>query len=176
MRKRPFINIHLDRWQSLLDVILARPVVQYSNTLHNTLPATSCHTRWPLSNLFAQIFVFNTRYFHPHILKFSPLTTNAQCYNIFYWRMVPLQEFYKLIQGGFFDCSALKMTKCQTHWKIWHLELFWRDLHVIWHLVIFRADQLKKPPCTISMQKLMEPRLIRFIFDFPVLCRVWKQH
>ena len=22
------------------------------------------------------------------------------------------------IQGGFFDCSALKMTKCQTHWKI----------------------------------------------------------
>ena len=67
MRKRPFINIHLDMWQSLLDVILARPVVQYSNTLHNTLPATSCHTRWPLSNLFAQILVFNTRYFHPHI-------------------------------------------------------------------------------------------------------------
>ena len=83
MRKRPFINIHLDMWQSLLDVILARPVVQYSNTLHNTLPATSCHARWPLSNLFAQIFVFNIRYFHPHILRFSPLTRNAQCYNIF---------------------------------------------------------------------------------------------
>ena len=95
MRKRPFINIHLDMWLSLLDVILARPVVQYSNTLHNTLPATSCHTRWPLSNLFAQILVFNTRYFHPHILKISPLTPNAQCYNIFYWRMVPLKQFYK---------------------------------------------------------------------------------
>ena len=51
------------------------------------------------------------------------------------------------LQGGFFNWSALKMTKCQTLWKIWHLELFWRDLHVIWHLVIFRADQLKKPPC-----------------------------
>ena len=31
------------------------------------------------------------------------------------------------IQGGFFCCSALKMTKCKTHWKIWHLELFWWD-------------------------------------------------
>ena len=51
------------------------------------------------------------------------------------------------IQGGFFNWSALKMTKCQTLRKFWHLELFWRDLHVIWPLVIFRADQLKKPPC-----------------------------
>ena len=41
------------------------------------------------------------------------------------------------IQGGFFNWSALKMTKCQTLRKFWHLELFWRDLHVIWHLVIF---------------------------------------
>ena len=47
----------------------------------------------------------------------------------------------------FFYWSALKMTKCQTLRKFWHLELFWRDLHVIWHLVIFWADQLKKPPC-----------------------------
>ena len=39
------------------------------------------------------------------------------------------------------------MTKCQSLRKFWHLELFWRDLHVIRHLVIFRADQLKKPPC-----------------------------
>ena len=38
------INIHLDMWQSLLDVILARLVVRYSNTLHNTLPATSYPT------------------------------------------------------------------------------------------------------------------------------------
>ena len=51
------------------------------------------------------------------------------------------------IQGGFFNWSALKMTKSQTLRKFWHLELFWRDLHVIWHLVIFWADQLKKPPC-----------------------------
>ena len=36
--------------------------------------------------------------------------------------------------------------------KIWHLELFWRDLHVIWHLVILKADQLKKPPCTLELK------------------------
>ena len=68
------------------------------------------------------------------------------------------------IQGGFFNWSALKMTKCQTHWKIWHLELFWRDLHVIWHLVIFRADQLKKPPCTSSFilhKKLSDSHSLR---------------
>ena len=52
-----------------------------------------------------------------------------------------------MLQGGFFNWSALKMTKCQSLRKFWHLELFWRDLHVIWHLVIFRVDQLKKPPC-----------------------------
>ena len=39
------------------------------------------------------------------------------------------------IQGGFFYCSALKMTKCQTHWKIWHF--FDGIYNVIWHLVIF---------------------------------------
>ena len=51
-----------------------------------------------------------------------------------------LQEYTKYVidisiyvQGGFFDWSALR--------KFWHLELFWRDLHVIWHLVILRADQ-----------------------------------
>ena len=44
-------------------------------------------------------------------------------------------------------CNIGKRQKCQTLRKFWHLELFLRDLHVIWHLVIFRADQLKKPPC-----------------------------
>ena len=37
------------------------------------------------------------------------------------------------LQGVFFDWSALKMTKCQTLRKFWHLELFWSNLHVIWH-------------------------------------------
>ena len=32
--------------------------------------------------------------------------------------------------GWFFYWSALKTTKCQTLRKFWHLELFWRDLHV----------------------------------------------
>ena len=59
----------------------------------------------------------------------------------------PMFFIFFLLQGGFFNWSALKMTKSQTLRKFWHLELFWRDLHVIWHLVIFWADQLKKPPC-----------------------------
>ena len=42
-----------------------------------------------------------------------------------------------IIQGGFFNWSALKMTKCQTLRKFSHLELFRRELQVIWHIVIF---------------------------------------
>ena len=53
------------------------------------------------------------------------------------WNVNPEQIPRYEIQGGFFNWSALKMTKCQTLRKFWHLELFWRDLHVIWHLVIF---------------------------------------
>ena len=37
-----------------------------------------------------------------------------------------------------------KMTTCQTFRKFWHLELFWRDLHLIWHLVIFLGGPVKK--------------------------------
>ena len=48
------------------------------------------------------------------------------------------------VQGGFFDWSALKMTKCQTLRKFLLFELFWRDLHVIWHLVIFQGGPVKK--------------------------------
>ena len=39
------------------------------------------------------------------------------------------------IQGGLFDWSTIKMTKCQTLKKFWHSELFWRDLHVICHFL-----------------------------------------
>ena len=127
MRKRPFINIHLDMWQSLLDVILARPVVQYSNTLHNTLPATSCYTRWPLSNLFAQIFVLNIRYFYPHILKFSPLTTNAQCYNIFYWRW-PLSNLFAQIfvfNTRYSHPHILKFSPLTTNAQCYNI-FYWR--------------------------------------------------
>ena len=44
------------------------------------------------------------------------------------------------IQGGFLDCSALKMTKCQALRKFWHLELFYWIYYVIWHYS-------KKTPC-----------------------------
>ena len=37
----------------------------------------------------------------------------------------------------FFYCSALKMTKCQTLLKIWHLDIFDRIFYIIWHIVIF---------------------------------------
>ena len=29
-----------------------------------------------------------------------------------------LGKYNLIVQGGFFNWSALKMTKCQTHWKI----------------------------------------------------------
>ena len=34
----------------------------------------------------------------------------------------------------FFYWSAPKMAMCHTLRKFWHLEPFWRDLHVIWHI------------------------------------------
>ena len=51
--------------------------------------------------------------------------------------------------GCFFYCSALKMTKCQTHWKIWHLELFWWDLQCNLTLSHFLGRNSKKnhPVC-----------------------------
>ena len=59
------------------------------------------------------------------------------------WRQNFLLIIY-LIQGGFFDCSALKMPKCQTHWKIWHLELFWWDLQCNLTLSHFLGRNSKK--------------------------------
>ena len=34
------------------------------------------------------------------------------------YKLLTLIAIHGNIQGGFFYCSALKMTKCQTHWKI----------------------------------------------------------
>ena len=42
--------------------------------------------------------------------------------------------------GCFFYWSA----QCQTLRKFWQLELFWRDLHVIWHLSHFLGRTSKK--------------------------------
>ena len=52
-----------------------------------------------------------------------------------------------LIQGGFFNWSALKMTKCQITCKSLKKSFKCQNFLRVWHLVIFRADQLKKPPC-----------------------------
>ena len=42
---------------------------------------------------------------------------------------------HNIMQGGFFDRSALKMT--QSLRKFWHLNFCDRIYYVIWHLVIF---------------------------------------
>ena len=58
------------------------------------------------------------------------------------------------VQGGFFDCSALKMPKCQTHWKIWHLELFWWDLQCNMTLSHFLGrNSQKNHPVGLSAKK-----------------------
>ena len=51
------------------------------------------------------------------------------------------------LQGGFFNWSALKMTKCQITCKSLQKSSKCQIFLRVWHLVIFRADQLKKPPC-----------------------------
>ena len=51
------------------------------------------------------------------------------------------------LQGVFFNWSALKMTKCQITCKSLQKSSKCQNFLRVWHLVIFRADQLKKPPC-----------------------------
>ena len=51
------------------------------------------------------------------------------------------------IKGGFFNWSALKMTKCQITCKSLQKSSKCQNFLRVWNLVIFRADQLKKPPC-----------------------------
>ena len=49
-----------------------------------------------------------------------------------------------IIQGGFFNWSALKMIKCQITCKSLQKSSKCQNFLRVWHLVIFRADQLKK--------------------------------
>ena len=60
-----------------------------------------------------------------------------------------------IIQGGFFNWSALKMTKCQITCKSLQKSSKCQNFLRVWHLVIFRADQLKKPPCIIPKNTIM---------------------
>ena len=57
------------------------------------------------------------------------------------------------IQGGFFNWSAQKMTKCQITCKSLQKSSKCQNFLRVWHLVIFRADQLKKPPCILGQQR-----------------------
>ena len=45
------------------------------------------------------------------------------------------------IQGGFFNWSAQKMTKCQITCKSLQKSSKCQNFQRVWHLVIFRADQ-----------------------------------
>ena len=57
------------------------------------------------------------------------------------WSMISLQLVSQInfwhIQSGFFNCSPLKMTKCQTHRKLWHFEIF------LWYLLALRTFRYK---------------------------------
>ena len=69
----------------------------------------------------------------------------------------PEQRMWKyllcsIVQGGFFNWSALKMTKCQITCKSLQKSSKCQNFLRVWHLVIFRADQLKKPPCMIMLE------------------------
>ena len=46
-----------------------------------------------------------------------------------------------IIQGGFFNWSALKMTKCQFTCKSLQKSSKCQNFLRVWHLVIFRAEQ-----------------------------------
>ena len=48
---------------------------------------------------------------------------------------------YCLVQGGFFNWSALKMTKCQITCKSLPKSSKCQNFLRVWHLVNFRADQ-----------------------------------
>ena len=54
---------------------------------------------------------------------------------------------HEIHTGWFFNWSALKMTKCQITCKSLQKSSKCQNFLRVWHLVIFRADQLKKPPC-----------------------------
>ena len=50
----------------------------------------------------------------------------------------------------FFNWSAQKMTKCQITCKSLQKSSKCQNFLRVWDLVIFRADQLKKPPCMFN--------------------------
>ena len=63
-----------------------------------------------------------------------------------------LNPIFIHLQGVLFYWSALKMTKCQTLKKFWHLELFWWDLLCNLTLCHFlgRTGQKNHPVCIIQ--------------------------
>ena len=66
-----------------------------------------------------------------------------------------------------FDWSALQTTKCQTLRKFWHWELFWRDLHSIWHLFIFlgRTSKKQHPVSQKHPKKVLSGAWLRIAFS-----------
>ena len=59
------------------------------------------------------------------------------------------------------------MTKRQTLRKFWHWELFWRDLHSIWHLFIFlgRTSKKQHPVSQKHPKKVLSGAWLRIAFS-----------
>ena len=68
------------------------------------------------------------------------------------------------------------MTKCQITCKSLQKSSKCQNFLRVWHLVIFRADQLKKPPC-ISKKVILCKELVFFLARFTYLVDIaidWK--
>ena len=72
-----------------------------------------------------------------------------------------LNPIFIHLQGVLFYWSALKMTKCQTLRKFWHLELFWWDLLCNLTLRTFRGRPVKKT--TLYMLYTYVPAMLPFL-------------
>ena len=80
-------------------------------------------------------------------------------------------EFY--IQGVFFDWSAPKMTKCQITCKSLQKSSKCQNFLRVCHLVIFRADQLKKPPCIWYKRTLLQKFHCQSPFTVSMTMTTW---
>ena len=85
-----------------------------------------------------------------------------------------LRADFKYVQGGFFNWSAQKMTKCQITCKSLQKSSKCQNFQRVWHLVIFWADQLKKPPCKLLTHCTLTVNLGAFVLIKNRTCtRYW---
>ena len=140
-------------WQQFYDWLKRNSSAQRLQDEWTNLELRNCETTLP--SLFEELtlrlgFFFmlqnpRSSYFNHFGLKNFAVFKSTKLYSI-WW----LTKHF--IQGGFFNWSALKMTKCQITCKSLQKSSKCQNFLRVWDLVIFRADQLKKPPCIIVWQ------------------------